>query len=489
MLVLRDRESGLRRRLMEHWAGVMAWEVRRLEVVVKSAEDRAARAIQEVEELAELRDIARKAEMLENKLDNAQQQLENGSKRIREREEEAEMLKSELNNRDLKISDLEGALADLEDEVKMKRKEGALLEAEIGQHRTRASELEDVLNGIDTEAGVRAKQLELELQQAREEQHKWSEEKAHLKESAEDGKMKANMWETAKISAAQALGVAQVENVIDISDGIKRMVNTVKDRDEELKVLKEEMREISLGFEDEVARLAKEQDGFRAKAEELGGRSLNEETVRVKQTEQLEAKVRVSRSVMIRLLPELILVLIALVQSHTDRLMILENENSSLKRALHEAETVMRQQKSSSPVNAPSSSHAAKVETLRRELDSQDALMEQIWALLPVTHARLQTGLIDRNTNKLKDQVISPSVDIDFEALRILYSSSPSPNDERYSGPQDIVNKIKMLMEDGQVLVERVIRSGKERELLKSNALRAQKLVEEGQANLKTYQR
>jgi len=74
------------------------------------------------------------------------------------------------------------------------------------------------------------------------------------------------------------------------------LMNTVKDRDGELKVLKEEMREISLGFEDEMARLAKERDGFRAKVEEMGGRSLDEETVRVKQTEQLETKIRVSTS-------------------------------------------------------------------------------------------------------------------------------------------------------------------------------------------------
>ena len=65
-------------------------------------------AAQEVEELAGLRDVARQAEILEGKLDNAQQQLENGSKRIREHEEEARMLKIELNARDAKVSDLEG---------------------------------------------------------------------------------------------------------------------------------------------------------------------------------------------------------------------------------------------------------------------------------------------------------------------------------------------------------------------------------------------
>jgi DNA repair exonuclease SbcCD ATPase subunit len=292
-MVLRDRESGLRRRLMEHWAGVMAWEVRRLEIVVKSAEDRAMQAAQEVEELAGLRDVARQGEILESKLDNAQQQLENGSKRIREHEEEARMLKIELNARDAKVSDLEGALANLEEEVKTKRKEGAVLEAEIGQQRRRGDELEKMLNGMDTEAGSRVKELESEIAHAKEERDRWAEEKVKLRESAEDGKMKANMWETAKISAAQALGVAQVENVIDISDGIKKLMNTVKDRDEELKVLKEEMREISLGFEDEMAR---QRDGFRAKVDEMGGRSLDEETVRVKQTEQLETKIRVSTS-------------------------------------------------------------------------------------------------------------------------------------------------------------------------------------------------
>lgn len=294
MLVLRDRESGLRRRLMEHWAGVMAWEVRRLEIVVKSAEDRALQAAQEVQELSGLRDIARTADMLENKLENAQQQLESGSKKIREHEEEAQMLKSELNSRDLKVSDLEGALADLEDEVKMKRKEGALLEVQIGQHRTRADEYENMLKGVDTQAGARVQELESELSRAQEERNLWNQERTQLRESAEDGKMKANMWETVKLSAAQALGVAQVENVASISDGIKKLTSTVRDRDDELKVLKEEMREISLGFEDEIGRLAKERDGFRAKAEEMGGRSLNEETVRVKQTEQLETKLRVS---------------------------------------------------------------------------------------------------------------------------------------------------------------------------------------------------
>jgi hypothetical protein len=220
----------------------------------------------------------------------------------------------------------------------------------------------------------------------------------------------------------------------------------------------------------------------------MGGRSLHEETVRVKQTEQLETKIRVSTRTKTHSEWQLIM-FSSLHQSQTDRLMNLENENSSLKKALNETETALQRQKTAAPVLAASSDNAAKIETLRRELDSQDALMEQIWALLPVTHTRLQTGLIDRNTNKLKDQVVSPSVDIDYEALRLLYSSSPHPNEERYSGPQDIVGKIKLMMEDGQILVERVVRSGKERELLKSNALRAQRLVEEGQANLKTYQR
>jgi hypothetical protein len=167
----------------------------------------------------------------------------------------------------------------------------------------------------------------------------------------------------------------------------------------------------------------------------------------------------------------------------------LESENSSLKRALSEAETVVVKRKSLAENNAPSPDQQVKIAALRAELDAQDGFMEEIWRMLPTATARLETGLVERDTQKLKSQVLSPSVEINFESLRALYQYPDSTANERYSGPSDIVKRVKTMIEDGQTLVERVIRAGKERDLLKSNAVRAQRLVEEGQTNLKTYQR
>jgi chromosome segregation ATPase len=278
---------------MEHWAGVMAWEVRRLEYAVKAADDRALRAAHDAEELAQLREERRKAEILEQELGETRRLLEKGGNIIKQKEEEASLLKSELNSRDLKMSDLETALSELEGEVKTKRKEGALLEAEAGQHRTRASELENMLRGAEQHA-VRVQEVERELSEIRLERETWAEEKSRLASAAEDSKMRANMWETAKIGTAQALGVQQVANIAEIVDGIKKLTVTVQHRDEELKVLKDEMREISVGFENEIGRIAKERDGYRAQLDDLGGRALNDETVRAKQTEELHSRLQVS---------------------------------------------------------------------------------------------------------------------------------------------------------------------------------------------------
>jgi hypothetical protein len=171
--------------------------------------------------------------------------------------------------------------------------------------------------------------------------------------------------------------------------------------------------------------------------------------------------------------------------------MILESENASLKRALTEAEGVASRRKSIIPVptSVADSEQAAQMKELRGQLDAQETILQSLWAMLPNAISRTETGLVDKSTDKLKSQIASPSVDIDFEALRTIYQSPPSITQGRYTHPQEIIHRIKLMLEDGQVLVERVMRAGRERELLKSNAARAQRLVEEGQVNLKTYQR
>jgi hypothetical protein len=62
------------------------------------------------------------------------------------------------------------------------------------------------------------------------------------------------------------------------------------------------------------------------------------------------------------------------------------------------------------------------------------------------------------------------------------------PTNEKFSGMDEMVSRIRGMAEDGRVLVERVIRCDKEREVHKQNALKAKKLVEDSRHSLETYQ-
>jgi hypothetical protein len=79
---------------------------------------------------------------------------------------------------------------------------------------------------------------------------------------------------------------------------------------------------------------------------------------------------------------------------------------------------------------------------------------------------------------------------MDFEALRAVYSPRMDRHQsDRNRGLEEVAQRVKLLIADGQLLAERVSRASKERELLKNNATRAQRLVEESSNSLQTYQK
>lgn len=126
---------------------------------------------------------------------------------------------------------------------------------------------------------------------------------------------------------------------------------------------------------------------------------------------------------------------------------------------------------------------------LRREMDANDVVMEDLWTILPTPASRRATGLIDAVSDKIKSNVSSPTTDCKAESLRGLYEPAPPTRREDYAGVQEAVRRVKTLIEDSKVVVERTIQAGKERELFKSNTARAQRLIEESQGSLITYQR
>ncbi len=110
--------------------------------------------------------------------------------------------------------------------------------------------------------------------------------------------------------------------------------------------------------------------------------------------------------------------------------------------------------------------------------------------MMPHPDTRRCIGPIDSQTGQLAEQLASPSADLNFEALQAAYSPT---NDSKVNAlaldPQEVVARVKLMLDDGRLLADRVTRASKERGLLKSNALRAQRLAEDSSNSMKTYQK
>ena len=76
----------------------------------------------------------------------------------------------------------------------------------------------------------------------------------------------------------------------------------------------------------------------------------------------------------------------------------------------------------------------------------------------------------------------SPS-DFNFPSL-LQSNGAGSP----YPGLQAFADRVKAVVEDGKLLVERTAKYAKERDIHKSNSERAQRLVQESRAGLERYQ-
>lgn len=397
MLVLRDREATLRRTLNEHWAGVMAWEVRRVEKVSQLAETRLAKVEQTLLKL----------------------------------EAKAGLQKEELRQRDSQLKRTKEQLEGREDEIRTLANRFVALEQ-------RKDELE---------------------RNAKADQHRWTIECERLEKAIEQGTNAASTWDTSKPQLARALGLERLDTVSDAVHAIKKLNTDVKRKDEEVKVMKDEVREVSMGLEAEVTRVAQERDMLRMKLEQITGSSTRSDREHQKRNEELQMT----------------------LMQHQKRVSDLETELSKARGAVQDADAANKAR-----VASPDPQQTRLIEQLRKELDMRDVVLGDLWTILPSAKGRESTGLVELSTGNLKEHVASPSVDLNLESLKALFMSSS--DSEPYRGIQPLNEKVRRLLEDGKIVVERAIRAGKERELLKSNASRAQKLVEDSQKNLATYQ-
>ena len=169
-------------------------------------------------------------------------------------------------------------------------------------------------------------------------------------------------------------------------------------------------------------------------------------------------------------------------QSQGEQLSDLTLRNESLSTSLQAAQAAASQQSSS---NKSIQSLENQIQALTTELDSIAGQFNEVWRILPPTSRRKQAELVDPHTGMSNSSLVSPSRAVDFAALQQLYT----PHEESFSGIDEMLNRVRGMVDDGRLLVERVCRLGQERELLKQNAARAKKLAEDSRISLETYQR
>lgn len=272
LLVLRDREASLRRRLMEHWSGVMAWEVRRLERVSAEAQQRSERANK--------RAATSKA-----------------------REEESARKAGEM---EAALRSSEGKVAELEEiVVEMGRRERALEEdlsemerAKAGMEREKEACVRDQ-RGIESERaswGAERRRFEEERQQ-------WLEEKRMLLQDREavvkakaagrtEGQMPERdqaMIERVRAGLGGMLGRKAGVEPAEMADAVDEAQRLLRAREDEVVRLKGEIQEINMGLEEEVKRATTDRDVWKSKVEEAE----REAPARAENVATLEKQLRV----------------------------------------------------------------------------------------------------------------------------------------------------------------------------------------------------
>ena len=134
-------------------------------------------------------------------------------------------------------------------------------------------------------------------------------------------------------------------------------------------------------------------------------------------------------------------------------------------------------------------------------------ILQPVWAVLPSPETRAlkmgnkSKGMMSSPTASPKSGSVSPGgkgaaslSEMDVRSLKTLYDPNGFPLSARPSGPDNFTveafaARVQALIADDRALIERLIRFAQAHDLLKKNAERAQKLAQESNAALETYQK
>lgn len=271
VLVLREREAGLRRQLMEHWSGVMAWEVRRLERV--SAETQARYARQQ----SQTNTYKDREEAMRRQFTELEQDLQGKSGRVIELQEIVDEMR-------------QGERA-MQDEVRQLDEEREILEKE----RSAGSKEKQAFAQERSEWDRERRAFEAEKRQWESEKRALQDERDNASRdrqiSLESGRMsdrdRATM-DRLRSGLGAILGrKSGIVGETEMIEGIEEVKKLVERREKEVCTLRDEMREVNTGLEEEVVRVRADRDAWQSKLEKATSHKKEE-------VMQLEKKLRVS---------------------------------------------------------------------------------------------------------------------------------------------------------------------------------------------------
>lgn len=130
------------------------------------------------------------------------------------------------------------------------------------------------------------------------------------------------------------------------------------------------------------------------------------------------------------------------------------------------------------------------------------AQLQPLWAILPSSEARasklgsrsFRTGSSSPTSSPVSARPGVPSSlsEMDVRSLKTLYDPKGFAQAMNTAGPFTIeafVERVQALVADDRALIERLIRFAQAHDLLKKNAERAQKLAQDSNVALETYQK
>jgi len=136
------------------------------------------------------------------------------------------------------------------------------------------------------------------------------------------------------------------------------------------------------------------------------------------------------------------------------------------------------------------------------------AILQPLWAILPSPEARaakfsggsstrtFRTGSPTPGSQSGTNGAASSLSELDVRSLKALYDSRQNPgtpgSPKVGGGPftiEGFAQRVQALINDDKALIERLVRFAQAHDLLKKNAERAQKLAQDGNTALETYQK